>query len=659
MRKVLLFLLAIAVLPCAIASQEAEDIFASEELTVDLVISSNLSFLPKAGKPIDVEYLQADLYFFPESDTNQKVSAIETTPESEKIGNALRFRWEAPANSTRYEARCTVKVRNTVPRVTEKILFPLRSIPPEVQEYILPSKHIDSNDPEIINTANKIAQGEDDLFEVVSELAVWTKNSIEYNLSMLTSQAAQKASWVLQNRQGVCDELTSLFIALCRAVGIPARFVTGVSHMSSPLFEKKWGTHGWAEVYFPGTGWIPFDPTFGELGWIDPGHIKMMAGTDPGQPGTRFEWRGNAQLQYTEPETKAEIVSIAGRAPPLVSISVKPVYEEVGFGSYNLAQATVENLQPYYITTEIRLAEVNELHVIEPLERWVILKPREKKTLFWRFQVDPGLQSRFVYTIPVGVYTAMNDSAVASFTAKDKAVQHSKADVTRVMNTLSEEEDHVVSQNLEIICTPDRQMLYSDEKANINCTLRNTGTTPLKGVSVCIDETQCIGIDIGIGQTRQAGFVQGFTTPGSATVFVRAKSPELTKSAPIGFTMMDLPQINITELKYPTTIAYGKKFSLLFLLQPASCTAPKNVRLKVSTPAGARLFEIPELSAEQMFEIEISSDELSLGTTDIIISASYKDSRGKTYSTQTTAPIMLTDVPFLPRIWLWLRGLFY
>ncbi len=659
MRKALFFILALAVLPCTLASQEAEDIFASKELTVDLAVSSDLSILPKAGKPLDVEYLQADLYFFPESDTAQQVSAVETTPEAERIDNALRFKWEAPGKSTRYEARCIVKVRNFFPRVTEKILFPLRSIPNEVQAYVLPSEHIDSNNPEIINTANKVAQGKDDLFEVVSTLAIWTKNSIEYNLSTLTSEAAQKASWVLQNRQGVCDELTSLFIAMCRALGIPARFVTGISYTSSPLFDKKWGTHGWAEAYFPDVGWVPFDPTFGEFGWIDPGHIKMMDSTDPGQPGIRFEWRGNAELHYTEPETDAEIVSIAGRVPPVVSFSVKPVYDEVGFGSYNLAQATVENLQSYYITTELRLAKVNELHVIEPLDRQVILKPREKKTLFWRFQVDPGLQSKFVYKIPVGVYTVMNDSVIANFTAKDKGVQHSKADVTRVMNTLSEEEELVVSQNLDISCIADRQELYPDEKANVNCTLRNTGTTPLKGVSVCIDEKQCIGIDVGIGQMRQAGFAQGFTTPGSTTTFVRAKSPELTKSSPLGFTMMDFPKINITELKYPAKIAYGKKFSLLFLLQPASYSVPKSVKLKVSTPAGARTFEIPELAGEQLFEMEINSDELSLGTTYIMISASYKDNRGKTYKTVATAPITLTDVPFLPRIWLWLRGLFY
>ncbi|MEM2916285.1 MAG: transglutaminase-like domain-containing protein [Candidatus Woesearchaeota archaeon] len=657
--RIWILIAVLAMTPAVLAAQEAENIFASEELIVDLTVSSHLNLRPKAGKPVDVEYLHADLYFFPESDATQQVSAIKTKPESERIGNWLRFKWEYPPNSIDYEANCTVKVRNFFPRVTQKIPFPLRTIPNEAQEYLLPTEHIDSNNAEIINLANRIAQGKDDLYVVVSELAIWTKNNIEYNLSTLTAEAAQKASWVLQNRQGVCDELTSLFIAMCRALGIPARFVTGVSYTSSPLFDKKWGTHGWAEVYFPGTGWIPFDPTFGEFGWVDPGHIKMMDGADPEQPGTKFEWHGNGELQYTEPKADAKIISIARRTPPIVELTVKPVYDEVGFGSYNLVQATVQNLLPYYITTELRLARVNELHVIEPLDRQVILKPREKKTLFWRIQVDPGLQSKFVYTIPIGVYTIINDSVTSSFTAKDKGVQHSKVDVTRVMNTLSEEEECVVSQNLDISCIADRQELYPGEKTGINCTLRNTGTTPLKGVSVCIDEKQCIGIDIGIGQTRQAEFVQGFTTPGSTTVFVRAKSPQLTKSAPLGFTMMDFPKINITDIQYPATIAYGKKFSLLFLLRPTSYSVPKNVKLKVSTPAGTRTFEMPELPAEQMFEIEINSDELSLGTTDIRISASYKDGRGKTYSAETTAPIILTDIPFLARIWLWLRGLFY
>ena len=61
---------------------------------------------------------------------------------------------------------------------------------------------------------------------------------------------------------------------MLRAVGVPAKFVSGVAYTDSPLFTERWGGHGWAEVYFPEIGWVAFDPTFGEFGWIDVGHIK-------------------------------------------------------------------------------------------------------------------------------------------------------------------------------------------------------------------------------------------------------------------------------------------------------------------------------------------------------------------------------------------------
>ena len=71
----------------------------------------------------------------------------------------------------------------------------------------------------------------------------------------------EPATWVYDNRQGVCDELTGLFISMLRELGIPARFVSGVSYTNLPEFAKPWGGHGWAEVWFPDVGWVPFDVT--------------------------------------------------------------------------------------------------------------------------------------------------------------------------------------------------------------------------------------------------------------------------------------------------------------------------------------------------------------------------------------------------------------
>lgn len=71
------------------------------------------------------------------------------------------------------------------------------------------------------------------------------------------------AAWAWNKRTGDCSEYADLFIALCRARGIPARFCAGyATHLGSSYTMK----HGWAEVFFPKLGWVPFDPILFDSG---------------------------------------------------------------------------------------------------------------------------------------------------------------------------------------------------------------------------------------------------------------------------------------------------------------------------------------------------------------------------------------------------------
>jgi transglutaminase-like putative cysteine protease len=67
---------------------------------------------------------------------------------------------------------------------------------------------------------------------------------------------------VLARRSGSCSEFSYAFSALCRATGLPTRFV-GASifplKSSAPFEDRGW--HRWVEVWLPGHGWVPFDPT--------------------------------------------------------------------------------------------------------------------------------------------------------------------------------------------------------------------------------------------------------------------------------------------------------------------------------------------------------------------------------------------------------------
>ncbi|TPE58647.1 transglutaminase family protein [Sandaracinobacter neustonicus] len=84
------------------------------------------------------------------------------------------------------------------------------------------------------------------------------------------------ADAVLQMGRGVCQDLSQLFIASARHLGIPARYVSG--HYAAPDHPEQEAAHGWAEGHVEGLGWVSFDPTHCVSG--TPGHVRVAVGLD-------------------------------------------------------------------------------------------------------------------------------------------------------------------------------------------------------------------------------------------------------------------------------------------------------------------------------------------------------------------------------------------
>ena len=59
---------------------------------------------------------------------------------------------------------------------------------------------------------------------------------------------------------GKCADISSVYVAVARAAGIPARDVYGLRLSNPKDGNITSGFHCWAEFYLPGTGWIPVDP---------------------------------------------------------------------------------------------------------------------------------------------------------------------------------------------------------------------------------------------------------------------------------------------------------------------------------------------------------------------------------------------------------------
>ena len=69
-------------------------------------------------------------------------------------------------------------------------------------------------------------------------------------------------------KKGYCDYYASSMVVLARAAGIPARLVIGYANGTYNLNSKRFvvteaDAHSWVEVYFPGIGWVTFEPTSG------------------------------------------------------------------------------------------------------------------------------------------------------------------------------------------------------------------------------------------------------------------------------------------------------------------------------------------------------------------------------------------------------------
>lgn len=90
------------------------------------------------------------------------------------------------------------------------------------------------------------------------------------------THAGSAAADAFAGGRGVCQDFAHLFIACARAMGAPARYVSGY-YLRSDGDEQVAG-HAWAEAYVTDLGWVGFDPAHG----VSPGerHVRLAVALD-------------------------------------------------------------------------------------------------------------------------------------------------------------------------------------------------------------------------------------------------------------------------------------------------------------------------------------------------------------------------------------------
>jgi protein-glutamine gamma-glutamyltransferase len=139
-------------------------------------------------------------------------------------------------------------------------------LPPFVLPYLRMPPRLDARIPGL--AAEKTASASNNYDRAVA-LEQYLKTNYEYTLQLPRSPVADPlANFLFDRKQGHCEYFASAMAVMLRTLRIPARVVNGFrsdefNDVTGNYVVRAKDAHAWVEAYFPGYGWITFDPTPG------------------------------------------------------------------------------------------------------------------------------------------------------------------------------------------------------------------------------------------------------------------------------------------------------------------------------------------------------------------------------------------------------------
>ncbi len=186
-----------------------------------------------------------------------------------ETGNRIaRVTVQPGAFTLRYEARVERPAGDEENEELSEV--PVENLPPETLPFLFPSRYCQSD--KLMRLATNQFGRLNPGFTRVKSICDWIYGNVEYQLGSTNAQTS--AFDTVTERAGVCRDFAHLGIAFCRALNIPARFVTGYAYQLEPA-----DFHAYFEAFLGGQ-WIAFDATR-----LAPrsGLIRIGAGPDASQ----------------------------------------------------------------------------------------------------------------------------------------------------------------------------------------------------------------------------------------------------------------------------------------------------------------------------------------------------------------------------------------
>jgi len=136
--------------------------------------------------------------------------------------------------------------------------------PPEITDIYLQLPEIDQRIPELARSATQRAFTP---YDKASAIETFLKTKYSYTLDLTGNPGKDPlAHFLFETRAGHCEYFASSMTVMLRTLGVPSREVNGFlpgefNELGGDYIVRASDAHSWVEAYFPGSGWIVFDPT--------------------------------------------------------------------------------------------------------------------------------------------------------------------------------------------------------------------------------------------------------------------------------------------------------------------------------------------------------------------------------------------------------------
>ncbi|MBN1480627.1 hypothetical protein JXA70_10175 [candidate division KSB1 bacterium] len=167
-------------------------------------------------------------------------------------------------------------------------------IPADIySDYTKDASKYDITNPVIQNAVMLAVGGETNLYHKAKKLHDYIIQHLYYEID----GRHDPAPVVLTRGSGSCSEYTFIFIALCRAAGIPARYIGGTVTPKAGFADDVY--HRWVQIYLPYYGWIPVDVTWDDKGttpsytYFGATSNKLFVTTIRGDSSSLLKWGYN------------------------------------------------------------------------------------------------------------------------------------------------------------------------------------------------------------------------------------------------------------------------------------------------------------------------------------------------------------------------------